>query len=83
MYNVIIDDDMGKELNYIQLSKHPKHQKIWKQHFANELRRLSQGVGRRVEEKYTMFFITQDKVPRDWIKDVTYGCIVVDYIPQK
>ena len=30
MANVIIDDDIGKELNYRQLSKHPKHQNIRK-----------------------------------------------------
>ena len=28
MANVIINDDTGKEFNYCQLSKHPKHQKI-------------------------------------------------------
>ena len=27
MANAIIGDDTGKEFNYIQLSKHPKHQK--------------------------------------------------------
>ena len=35
MSNAIIDDGTGKELNYIQLSKHPKHQKIWKQYISN------------------------------------------------
>ena len=29
----------------------------------------------------TMFFIAQDQVPRYQLKDVTYGCIVVDYRP--
>ena len=31
----------------------------------------------------TMLFIAQDQVPRDRLKDVSYGRIVVDYIPQK
>ena len=48
MTNMIIDDDIGKEINYYQLSKHPKHQKIWKRSFTNELRRLYQGEGGRV-----------------------------------
>ena len=79
MANAIIDDYTVKELNYCQLSKHPKHQKIWKQSFANELGRLAHGAGGRMEGTYTMFFIAQYQVPRDRLKDVTYGRIVVDY----
>ena len=36
-----------------------------------------------MEGTYTMFFIVQDQVPRDRIKDVSYGRIIVDYIPHK
>ena len=35
----------------------------------------------RVEGTYTMFFVAQDQVPRYQSKDVTYGLVVVDYIP--
>ena len=70
-------------MNYRQLSKHTKHQKIWKQSFANELGRLSQGEGGRVEGTYTMLFIAQDQAPRDQLKDVSYGFIVVDCRTQK
>ena len=79
MANAIIDDDIGKELNYLQMIKHPKHQIIWKQSFANELGRFYQGEEVRVEVTETMFFIAQDHVPRDRLKDVSYGRIVVDY----
>ena len=81
--NAIIDNDTGKEFNYLQLIKHPKHHKIWNKSFANELGRLSQGAGGRVEVTDTMFFITPYQVPRDRLKDVSYGCIVVDYRLQK
>ena len=57
MENSIIDDYIGKELNYHKLSKHTKHQNIWKQSYANELGRLSQGEGGRVEGTYTIFFM--------------------------
>ena len=83
MANAIIDDDTGKYLDCRQLGKHPKHQKIWKQSFSKDLGRLSQGGVGRVEVTYTMFFIAQDQVPRDRLKDVTYGRIVVDYRPKK
>ena len=48
MSNAISDDDTGKELNCHQLSKHPKHQKLWKQSFANKLGILYQVEGGRV-----------------------------------
>ena len=83
MANVIIDDDTVKYLNYRQLVNHPKHQKIWKQYFANKLGRLAQGEGRRVERTDIMFLISQDQVHRYWLKEISYGRIVVDYRPQK
>ena len=36
-----------------------------------------------MEGTYTMFFVAQYQVPRDRLKDVKYGFIVVDYRPQK
>ena len=35
--NAIIDYDTEKELNYCQLCKHTKHQKIWKQSLSTIL----------------------------------------------
>ena len=70
-------------MNHIQLSKNPKHQKIWKQSFANNIGRLYQGSGGRVEGTYTTFFIAKYQVTIDRLKDVTYGRILVDYRPQK
>ena len=81
--NAIIYDDTSKEFNYRQLSKNPKHKKIWKQSFFNELVRLSQGGGGLVDGTYIMFFIAQDQVHIYQLKDVTYGCIVVYYQSHK
>ena len=83
MANVIIDEYTVKELNYQQLSNNYKYKKIWKWSFTNKLGILDQGEGGPVDGTDTMFFIAKDKVPRNWIKDVTYGCIIVDYWPQK
>ena len=70
-------------MNHFQLSKHPKHQKIWKQYFVSKLGRLSQGEGGCMEVTDTMFFVAHYQVTRDQLKDVIYGRMVVDYIPQK
>ena len=40
-----------------------------------------QGAGGRVDDTYTIFFIEKNKIPRDWIKEVIYGRIVVDCQP--
>ena len=81
--NTIIHYDTVTDLNDLQLSKHPKHQKIWKKYFGNKLGRLSQEAGGHVEGTITTFFIEKDQVPRDQLKDISYGRIVVDYRPQK
>ena len=70
MANAIVDDETGKELNYRQLSKHPKYQKIWKKYFSNKLGRLSQGAEGKVEGTYIMLFVSQDQVPIYQLKDV-------------
>ena len=65
------------------MSNHSKYKKTYKQSFANKLGRLTQGAGETVDGTYTMFFISKYQVPKDQIKDVMYGCILVDYWPQK
>ena len=56
---------------------------IWKKYFSNKLVRLSQGTGDHVDGTPTMFFITKDQVPKEHLKEVTYGHITVDYWPLK
>ncbi len=45
---------------------------------ANEFGRLAQGVGGRVEATNTIFFIHKDQVPKDRMRDVTYGSFICD-----
>ena len=51
--------------------------------FANELVRLAQGVGRRLQVTDLIFFVAYNKIPPDRWKDGTYIRIVCDYCPQK
>ena len=41
----VLDEETGKTLEYGQLRKHPKYQKVWNESYSNELGRLCQGVG--------------------------------------
>jgi hypothetical protein len=80
---LIRNDDTGECLNYRQLIRYPKYQKIWNTLAANEFGRLAQGVGGRVKATNTIFFIPKDKVPKDRMKDVTYGSFTCNLKPNK
>jgi hypothetical protein len=51
----------------------PKHKEIWSTSAANEFRCLVQRLGGRVKGTNTIFFIHKDQVPKDRVKDMTYG----------
>ena len=60
--------------------KQDKYREVWVTSFANELGRLAQGI-HDVKGTNTIHFIPHNSVPPGCT--VTYGCIVVDYRPQK
>ena len=79
--NVVIDPTTGASLEYMRLVKGPT-KSIWDNSFANEIGRLTQGVGTRMPSgTNTIFFIPKDKVPSG--RTVTYGIIVTEIRPQK
>ena len=82
----VLDGDTGELLEYRHLMKNPKYKKIWGNSFGNEVGRLAQGMpGRISKEKATntMFFITQDEIPPDRRRYVTYARVVCNYRDQK
>jgi hypothetical protein len=81
--DTIIDPDTGASMEYRHLLKSPKHCKAWVTSFANELRRLAQGLGGRQQGTNTIYYIRYDQVPEDRCEEVRYGQICVDYRPQK
>ena len=81
--NAIIDPDTGASMEYRHLIKSDKHRPAWLLSFANELGRLTQGVGTRTPGTDTIFFIPHSQIPTDRRKDVTYRRICVDLRPQK
>ncbi len=80
---LIRDNDTGEYLNYRQLIRDPKHQKIWNTSAANEFGQLAEGVGSRVKATNTIFFIPKDKVPKDRMKDVMYRSFSCNLKPNK
>ena len=79
MANAVLDGDSGKLLEYRPLMKYPKYKEVWGTSFGNEVGRFAQGMPGRVSPKKatnTLFFINESEVPRDRLRDITYGRIV-------
>jgi len=79
----VLDADTGKLLNYRQLLWHTKRKKYWQTSSANKVGRLANGVGGRIKGTNTIKFIRKSEVPKDRMKDVTYGHFICMVRPEK
>ncbi len=75
--------EKGKLLEYRHLIGNPKTKAVWAHLYGNEIRRLAQGMPGRNTGTNTIFFIRRDQVPRDRMKDTTYGLITCLVCPEK
>jgi hypothetical protein len=80
---LIYDKESKEYLKYRQLMRDPKYKETWSKSAANEFGRLAQGVGGRYKGTNTIHFIHKNQVPRDRMKDVTYGSFSCDCKPNK
>ena len=88
--NSVLDQETGKQLNYGQLRKHPKFQKMWNKYFSNEMGKLCQGVGtvtngigNRLEGTNILCVIKLEDIPKDRLNDICYTSLVCEVIPGK
>jgi hypothetical protein len=80
----VMDVDTGKLLNYCQLMRSTKYQDAWSLSSANKFGWLANGVGGRITNPTnTIQFIHQHEVPKEQMKDVTYGQFVCMVQPKK
>ena len=79
----VIDKDTGKLLNYCALLCHPAYHNNWTKSSANEFGRLTYSVGSRVKGTNTIRFIRNKTIPKDLMKDITYGQFVCNISPEK
>ncbi len=71
---VVMDADTGKLLNYCQLMQSTKYRNAWSLSLANKFGQLANGVEGCIKNPTnTIQFIHQHEVPKDQMKDVTYG----------
>ena len=88
--NLVLDHDIGKQLNYGKLRKHPKFQETRKKYFSNEMGRLFQGlctggngIGKRVEGTDTFHVVNFEDIPKDRINKICYTSVVCEVRPGK
>eukprot|EP00804_Cyclotella_cryptica_P013547 CCRYP_012910-RA/>CCRYP_012910-RA protein AED:0.33 eAED:0.31 QI:0/0/0/1/1/1/2/0/567 len=80
---VVMDHDTCKLLNYRAILRHPAYHDNWTTSSANEFGQLASGVGGRVKGTNTIRFIRKQDIPKDRIKDITYGQFVCTIQPEK
>ncbi len=74
--------EKGKLLKYWHIGN-PKTKAVWAHLYGNKIGRLAQGMPGRNTGTNTIFFIQQDQVPRNRMKDTTYGLITCLVCPEK
>ena len=74
----VLDGETGEMVEYCHLRISPRYRDVWGKSFGNEIIRLAQGMPGRVDGTDTLFFIDEEKIPRDRRNDVTYGRVVCD-----
>ena len=76
--NAVTDPHTGKQLEYKQLINHPDHElrQMWQCSFANEFRRLAQGVGGRIDGTDTIKFLHYHEMPTN--RRPTYAYFVCE-----
>jgi hypothetical protein len=79
----VMDKTTGKILNYRQLLRHPNYHADWTKSSANKFGRLANCVGGWVKGTNTILFVCKQDIPRDRLRDVTYGQFVCTIRPGK
>eukprot|EP00804_Cyclotella_cryptica_P000999 CCRYP_012348-RA/>CCRYP_012348-RA protein AED:0.11 eAED:0.11 QI:0/0/0/1/1/1/3/0/1327 len=79
----VMDQDTGALLNYRALLRHPAYHDDWTTSSANEFGRLADGIGGRIKGTNTIRFIRKRDIPKDRVKDITYGQFVCTIRPEK
>ncbi len=83
MLNAVLDMDTGKLMEMKHLLVNPKYKEVWGKLYTTELGRLAQRIPGVSKGTDTIVFIQRDKVPIDQIKDITYGCVCINYCPER
>jgi hypothetical protein len=83
MLHAVLNNETGELMEYRHLVANPKYRDTWKNVYGKELGRLAQGLPGIVNSTNTIAFIHKTSVPTERWKNITYGCIVANFCPEK
>ena len=63
MLNTVLNEEMGELMEYQQVMKCPKYQKLYAKSYSKELGRLSQVIPGVVNGTNIIFFVNKTDVP--------------------
>ena len=81
--NSVLDKDTGQFMEMQHLLANPKYKDLWGKLYTTVLARLAQDIPGVSKGTNTIVFIKRNKVLIDWQKDTTYGCVCINYCPEK
>ena len=67
----VLDISTGELLEYQHLIINPQYKQLWGKSFGDEIVRLAQGMPNQVDGTDTMFFIDENKTPKNCRRDGT------------
>eukprot|EP00804_Cyclotella_cryptica_P006175 CCRYP_015258-RB/>CCRYP_015258-RB protein AED:0.28 eAED:0.28 QI:0/0/0/1/1/1/3/0/731 len=79
----VLNDATGKLMEYRHRIANPKYRDTWTSSYGKELGRLAQGLPGTVVGTNTIVFISKSDIPSDRWRDVMYGRIVANFLPEK
>jgi hypothetical protein len=86
----VLDTSTGEFLEHRQLCRDPRYKTTWDTSYANELRRLCQGIGsgttptsQRVAGTNTFFLIDYHNIPAHKRKEICHTMVVCEVHPKK
>ena len=82
MANSVIGEN-GELIEYRHLILIPKTRAIWTHLYGNKLGGLAQGMSSRTKGTNTIFFIPWHMIPKERVRDITYGLITCLIRPEK
>ena len=83
MANSVIGENC-KLLKYWHLIANPKTRATWTHLYGNKHGQLAQGMPDRTKGTDTIFFIPRHMVPKERVRDITYGRLITCLIrPEK
>jgi hypothetical protein len=81
--NAILNTNTGALMEVGHLLVNPKSKELWEKSYTIKLGCLAQGIPGVSKGTNALILIGQDNILINQCKDITYGCMCINYCPEK